>query len=179
MTTNKSWEIDDPILGRNAMLHKVLAAYSLFAGLTFCAEVCAAEGKLDYQSCFAGTTHVIQADDGIVSMSYDLIAMTPEKEGQPLSNVSGRCIGSVTIIKNDLNEIGSCELANAAGDKYMLTYARKGDPVKSEGTWKFVHGTGKFAGITGDGKWTISDLPPVSGGGAAGCGHEWGTYSVK
>jgi hypothetical protein len=37
------------------MSHKVLAAYSLFAGLIVCTQVCAAEGKYDNQSCYAGS----------------------------------------------------------------------------------------------------------------------------
>jgi hypothetical protein len=61
--------------------------------------------------------------------------MTPGTEGTPLSMISGRCVGSFTIVAGDYNETGSCEYWNAAGDKYLGIYARNGDPAKAEGTW--------------------------------------------
>jgi len=161
------------------MSHKVLSAYSLFAGLVVCTQVCAAEGKYDNQACYAGPIHLIQHADGMVSGSYDLTGMTPGTEGSLFYMMSGRCVGSFTIIGGDYNEAGGCEYWNAAGDKFFGIFARKGDPAKAEGTWHFVHGTGKFAGVSGEGKWIpLGTFPPVPNVGA-GCNHEWGTYSIK
>ena len=161
------------------MSHEVLVAYSLFAGLAFCTQVCAAEGKYDNQSCYAGPAHVIQHADGIVSGSFDLTGMTRGIEGSPFDRMSAHCVGSFANISGEQDINGSCEYWNAAGDKYFGIFARKGDPAKAEGTWRFVHGTGKFAGISGEGKWmSIGEFPPVPNVGS-GCNHEWGTYSTK
>jgi hypothetical protein len=164
------------------MSHKVLlASSSLLAGLAFCTQVCAAEGKFDWQSCYSGASHVLQHADGMVSGSYDATAMSPGTEGTPMYMLSGRCVGYFTIINGDYNESGGCEYQNAAGDKYFGVYARKGDPAKAEGTWHVVHGTGKFAGISMEGKWIpISTFPPVRTGELPpACNHEWGAYSIK
>ena len=161
------------------MSHKALVAYSLLAGLTVCTQVCAAEGKYDHQSCYAGPIHLIQHADGIVSASYDVTGMTmSDTEGSPFGMLSGRCVGSFTIVSGDYNETGGCEYWNAAGDKFAGIYARKGDPAKAEGTWHAVHGTGKFAGMTQEGNWMPIAFPPVPNV-ASNCNREWGTYSIK
>lgn len=103
----------------------------------------------------------------------------PGQEGTPFYKMSGRCVGHFSIINGELNEEGNCQWWNAAGDKLFGAYARKGDPAKAEGTWHTIQGTGKFEGITSDGKWIpVAAFPPVPNVGSA-CNHEWGTYSVK
>jgi hypothetical protein len=94
---------------------------------------------------------------------------------------SGRCLGAFSIVNGQQDENGSCEFVDAAGDKYFLVYARKGDPAKAEGTWRFVHGTGKFADMTGEGKWMPIGTFPASGmpNMSNGCNRQWGSYNMK
>jgi hypothetical protein len=161
------------------MSHIVLLGCGMVAGLAFCTQVCAAEGKYDMTSCYSGPAHVIQQGDGIIAGSYDATAMMPGQEGTPFYKMSGRCLGQFTIINGDYSETGSCQFWNAAGDKIFGVYARKGDPAKAEGTWHAVQGTGKLEGMTSEGKWMpIGVLPPVPNI-ASACHHEWGTYSEK
>jgi hypothetical protein len=151
----------------------------MIAGLTFCTQVCAAEGKYDQTSCYAGPSHVIQQGDGIIAGSYDSTSMMPGQEGTPFHQLSGHCVGHFTIINVELNENGNCQWWNANGDKLFGAYTRSGDPVKAEGTAHSVQGTGKFEGITFEGKWMpVGTFPPVPNVGST-CSHEWGTYSVK
>jgi len=111
--------------------------------------------------------------------SYEGIGIAPGIEGTPFHMMSARCVGAFTLISNDYNENGSCEFWDAAGDKILGVYARKGDPAKAEGTWHVVHGTGKFAGMTQNSKWMpVTNFPPVANV-ISTCNHEWGTYSVK
>src|SRR5215831_18826745 len=113
--------------------------------------------------------------DGITAGSYDVTAMMPGQEGTPYYNMSGRCLGQFTIINGDYSETGSCQFWNAGGDKIFGVYTRKGDPAKAEGNWHMVHGTGKFEGMTSEGKWIpVTNLPPVPNV-AGSCSHEWGT----
>jgi hypothetical protein len=161
------------------MSHRVLLGCSMIAGLAFCTQVSAAEGKYDMTSCYSGPSHVIQQGDGIIAGSYDSTGMMPGQEGTPFYRMSGRCVGQFSIINGDYSENGSCQWWNAAGDKIFGVYARKGDPAKAEGTWLAVQGTGKFEGTTSEGKWMpIAVFPPVPNVGST-CNHEWGTYSVK
>ena len=90
-------------------------------------------------------------------------------------------IADVLALKSQLDENGTCEYVNAAGDKFFGAYARKGDPAKAEGTWHYVHGTGKFAGISGEGKWLPIGVFPPTGmpDMTTACNHEWGTYNIK
>jgi hypothetical protein len=139
----------------------------------------AADFKFDQVTCYSGPTHFIQHANGIIAGSFEAIGGVPGTEGTPMYMMSGRCVGAFTLINGEVNDNGSCEYWNAAGDKYFGVFARKGDPAKAEGTWHFVNGTGKFAGITGDSKWmSVTNFPPVPNV-LTTCNHEWGTYNLK
>ena len=77
--------------------------------------------------------------------------------------------------------LATIRIGPAAGDKYFIVYSRKGDPAKAEGTWRVVHGTGKFADMSGGGKWMPIGNFPASGmpNMFNGCNHEWGSYNMK
>lgn len=161
------------------MSHRALVGCCMVAGMAFCTQVCAAEGKIDQTSCYSGPSHVIQQGEGIMAGSYDATAMTLAQEGSPYHNMTGRCLGQFTIISGEYSETGSCQYWNAAGDKILGVYSRKGDPAKAEGTWHVVQGTGKFEGMTSEAKWIpITAFPPVPNVGST-CNHEWGTYTLK
>src|ERR1700751_1206296 len=159
------------------MSRKVLC--SVFAALSFCTQVFAADGKFDGVSCYAGPVHIIQQGDGITAGSYEGNGMVPGQEGTPYYRLSGRCLGQFTLINGDYNETGSCQFWNANGDKIFGLSAGKGDPAKAEGTWHVVQATGKLEGMTSEGKFMpIAAFPPVPNI-LSTCNHEWGTYNTK
>jgi hypothetical protein len=161
------------------MSYGTLLGYGIIAGLAFCTQAFAAEGKYDMTSCYAGQAHIMQQGEGITAGSYDVVGMMPGQEGTPYRNLSGRCVGQFTSIGGDYNETGSCQFWDAASDKLFGVYVRKGDPAKAAGTWHLVQGTGKFEGMTDEGKWMpIAAFPPVPNV-ASTCNHEWGTYNTK
>ena len=47
----------------------LLLGCGIFAGLCFCTQVLAAEGKFDNRSCYSGPANVIQQGDGITAGS--------------------------------------------------------------------------------------------------------------
>src|SRR5206468_1870090 len=53
----------------DAMSHKSLLGCGIAAGLAFCTQVRAAEGKFDNLSCYAGQAHVMQQGEGITAGS--------------------------------------------------------------------------------------------------------------
>jgi hypothetical protein len=91
------------------MSHKAQLGCGIIAGLAFCTQAFAVEGKFDHMSCYAGPSHVIQQSDGIIAGSYDSTAMMPGQEDTPYYNMSGRCLGQFTIINGDYSESGSCQ----------------------------------------------------------------------
>jgi hypothetical protein len=169
-----------PIQGRNAMSRRALLASGIFAGL-LTTQIFAAEIKYDNYACYAGANHVIQHADGYMSGSFDAVLMVQGPERDPLYLMSAHCVGTFTIIGGEQEENGSCQYVSARGDKIFAVFARKGDPTKVEGTLRFVHGTGKFDGISGEGKYQDTGTYPPSGAAnmGNGCNREWGTYTVK
>jgi hypothetical protein len=159
------------------MPYRTMLISSAFILSVLSAQAIAKEGKFEERTCYAIATHIIQHADGVMSASYDAVGMTPSTENSPLRTMSSRCLGSFTEINGDHNENGSCEFVNASGDKVFLVYARKGDPAKTEGTWHFVHGTGKFSHVSGEGGWIPTDnFPPTEPNMMTSCNREWGTY---
>ncbi len=84
-------------------------------------------------------------------------------------------------IGDQVDEHGACEYVDPAGDKFFGVYARRGDAAKAEGTWHVVHGTGRFEGMTMEGKYiSIGPFPPSGAPNTTtACYRDWGTYSVK
>ena len=162
------------------MSRMTLVFSSALLASAFSTQVFAAEVKTDAQTCYTGPIHLIQHADGILSGSYAVVGSSPGVEGTPFRMMSGRCLGAFSDVCGVHDENGSCDFVDAGGDKYFIVYSRKGDPA-SEGTWRVVHGTGKFADMSGGGKWMpIGNFPPSGMPNMFnGCNHEWGSYNLK
>jgi hypothetical protein len=161
---------------------KTLAAFSALLASSLPMQAFAVEGKYDGQSCYTVQTQLISHADGYVAGSEAYVGMVPDWQGGPLFKMlSAQCTGSFVNTGDQVDEHGACEYVNAAGDKFFGVYARKGDTAKTEGTWRVVHGTGKFEGMTMEGKYMSIGPFPASGvpNTTVACYHDWGTYSVK
>jgi|SRR6516162_1896222 len=160
---------------------KALVVSSALLASCFPIQAFAAEGTYDGRSCYAVRTQLISHAEGYVAGSEAYVGMVPDWGGGPFNMLSARCAGSFVNIGDQVDEHGGCEYVNAAGDKFFGVYARKGDAAKTEGTWHVVHGTGKFDGMTMDGKYmSIGPFPPTGAPNTTtACYHDWGTYSVK
>ena len=114
----------------------------------------------------------------------DLIIYGYESKGIVLDNTESKFFDSDTvhgvgIMKIDKGKVTGSWLnkhLNPSGDFYVT----EGSHVGPESNWKFIYGTGKFAGITGEGK-TIrfTKGKPVSPGTSQGCVKVTGTYELK
>jgi hypothetical protein len=162
------------------MSQKVLLASSVLAGL-FSTQLWSAEMKFDNRACYVAQTNLIRHADGFLSGSFDSILVIEGPEGDPFYLMSAHCVGTFTVVGGKPQENGSCEFANTAGDKFFLLFARDGDPLKVDGALHFVHGTGKFEGMSGEGKYrdfAVFASPSVPNK-TNGCNRGWGTYTVK
>jgi len=138
----------------------------------------AQEGKYDAQYCVAGPVQVIAHADGYIAGVGTYVGVSPNVFPE---QTSWRCTVAWAVIGDQVDSGGTCEFADAAGDKGFGVWSRKGDVQKAEGVWHMVHGTGKFAGMSMDGKFTpIAQWSPQAGASwDAVCNHGWGTYSKK
>jgi hypothetical protein len=163
------------------MSRMTLVFSSALLASAFSTQVFAAEVKTDSQTGYAGPIHLIQHAEGILSGSYAAVGSSLGMEGTPFRMISGRCLGAFSDVSGVHDENGSCEFVDAGGDKYFIVYSRKGDPAKDEGAWRVVHGTGKFADMSGGGKWMpIGNFPPSGMPNMLnGCNHEWGSLNMK
>ena len=79
-------------------------------------------------------------------------------QGEAASDMAMRCLG----IYDDAGKVpqrqehGDCTFTDNDGDEIMATYERK---TAEGGTETLVAGTGKFAGISGTGEWTVVKFP--------------------
>ena len=153
-----------------------------FAGLSIPAF--AAEGKLDNKFCFVSkATTLIDAGDGYKVGNFEATGMRVGLEGDPLAKMEQHCVGHFTVIAGQEEDTAGCEAVDPAGDKVFAIVIRKFDSTKpiedSEASFRILHGTGKFAGITGEGKSKIVDVISRTHERMAGCSHATGTYSMK
>ncbi len=76
--------------------------------------------------------------------------------GDPMHESFQTCFGTyATVDKDKERAVGYCDGLDADGDVYWLTW----EGGRTEGPWKFVGGTGKFAGLTGGGEWKDRRMP--------------------
>tara|TARA_B100001013_G_C24532731_1_gene411469 strand:- start:173 stop:685 length:513 start_codon:yes stop_codon:yes gene_type:complete len=93
---------------------------------------------------------------------------------------SYKCNFTLEIIEMPQTEsMGFCTFVDADGDTALQRATIKGNfGGPSKGVAKFVHGTGKYEGITGDSVWNISPLPSAEQGTFQGWNEFSGTYQI-
>ena len=93
---------------------------------------------------------------------------------------SYKCNFTLEIIEMPQTEsMGFCTFVDADGDTALQRATIKGTfGGPSKGVAKFVHGTGKYEGITGDSVWNISPLPSAEQGTFQGWNEFSGTYQI-
>jgi hypothetical protein len=152
-------------------------------GLIFSIPAFAIDFKYDNQFCFVSTAnHVIQHAEGFSSGTFDTTGIRMGPEGDPFRAMAEHCVGQFTIINGEQEDHVGCEAANSAGDKIFGLATRKFSPLnpqQGEGDFRIVHGTGKFAGIVGEGKSKVTDVILQNSTQTIACAHSWGTYTIK
>ena len=165
------------------MSQTTILTSSLCAGLIFSMPALGADYKYDNQFCFvAKTTDVIAHADGFKAGNFKTTGIRMGAEGDPFRAMEQHCVGNFTVIGGQQEDNVRCEAENAAGDKVFGVATRKFNPLmpeQSEGSFQIVHGTGKFAGISGEGRSKLVDVITKTPGEMSGCAHSWGTFTIK
>src|SRR6516165_8599110 len=117
-------------------------------------SVQAAEGTDNFTNVWATTiSNTIQ--QGTRSFTtYEIDGVARNDAGGPMFNLFGlRCVG---MGSGPGSELGTCTYTDKDGDNIFMPYTGK----SGRGTYEVAGGTGKFAGITGNGEWwNVSPAP--------------------
>jgi hypothetical protein len=89
--------------------------------------------------------------------TYEVSGVHQNVQGDATTDMGMRCLGIYDDAdKARAQEHGACTFTDSDGDKIMATYERKN---AQGGIETLVAGTGKFAGISGTGEWTVLKFP--------------------
>ena len=89
--------------------------------------------------------------------TYEVSGLHQDVQGDATTDMGMRCLGIYNDAGKDrAQEHGACTFTDNEGDKIMATYERN---TVEGGTETLVAGTGKFAGISGTGEWTVLKFP--------------------
>jgi hypothetical protein len=88
--------------------------------------------------------------------TYEIDGVARNDAGGPMFNLFGlRCVG---MGSGPGSELGTCTYTDKDGDNIFMPYTGK----SGRGTYEVAGGTGKFAGITGNGEWwNVNPAPPI------------------
>jgi hypothetical protein len=88
--------------------------------------------------------------------TYEVGGVHQNVQGDATTDMGMRCLGIYDAAGKAREEHGACTFTDNDGDKIMSTYERK---TAEGGIETLVAGTGKFAGISGTGEWTVLKFP--------------------
>ena len=152
-----------------------LAAIVAVLAFTVWGSLARAE-NIDIMSCASSAVNVIASGEG-----FTLLAM--EGKGINLDNYGNKVFDNMTYHSAALFKVENGQYSGTILFKYV-------DPsgdffvgetmVGKEWNWKFLHGTGKWKGISGGGKvMPITKAKPIAPGTSQACYKITGTYELK
>jgi len=138
--------------------------------------VAQAETPYDITACYSGTITMLSQSKELTIFSMDIKGIARSNhENKVFDNCTFNCVAVVRITAGKRTGLGYCKFLDPDGDivVFEVTY------VGAEGTSKFLHGTGKWKGITGSGKFrTIARGKPITKGTAQNCSRATGTIEL-
>jgi len=133
-----------------------------------CAEM-AKEGSATDTVYFTGIYQILAQEKENLGVNFDARGIvSSEDESNPFYKASGQCLGTHMAVGGEFKELGLCTYTRPDGDQIFVSYeatGKRSDPVK--GTHTFIGGTGKCAGITGNGEFTREQLKGTPKGSGA------------
>jgi len=137
------------------------------------------EGKFEFDYCAVGETQppLVNGDKVTVSHYRNVANLRTEPAGKPFDRMSSICYGTYANLDGRQQDFGVCELTDEDGDKWYLEYHGSADGAG--GTYTAAYGTGKYAGMSVNGRYVLDFWPSAIKGGFQGCFHNTGTYKLR
>ena len=146
---------------KKIIVASVLALAVFIAFAPFSNAEMAKEGSAEGKAYYTVMVNVLPLEKGRAQLNYTAHTINSfADKDSPFYNTTGKCLGSLHVVKGEFNESGSCVLIRRGGDKIFITYKAKRKPGGTiKGTITITGGTGKCAGIQGGGEFTRYSLP--------------------
>jgi hypothetical protein len=158
-----------------------LAVCATLVGAALSADPAAAQQAYTTLECRAGTvSSLARTDDGVNIFALDHRGVQQSThESKLFHNWSQRCVGAIANLGSRRGGSGYCRNQDpATGDFVIIQFASDEQRVGS-GTFKLVHGTGKWKGVSGGGTYESSGaFRPVDEGTYQNCITSKGTVLI-
>ncbi len=151
-------------------INVILLSLFLFANFAHAKE------SYNKTNCWSGDVTVLFASEELVIYSYDVKGVSRSNdESKAFDNWAFQFVGTTKV-----------ESGKHSGQYYGMYLSPDGDIVIGEGdrngdeaTWKFINGTGKWKGVTGEGTGKlVQNTKPIAKGTTQGCGISTGTFQL-
>lgn len=124
----------------------------------------AREGKITSTLILGGSIEQIAMPPVGVHANWKAHGTVAETQGF-FAGASFRCMGTYSVKGASVTNAGMCEQTHSDGGVSVISFDQTGSPGQpSSGTWTFVGGTGRYAGVTGGGRSTTRSAPPPQPG---------------
>ena len=129
-------------------------------------------GEAEYDTYYLFDTRA-SSDIGAGTAGIDEFSgITRNVKGEgPFHDMSVHCLAHWTLINDAYKSYGSCVETDKDGDNVFTTF--------DEGTHNVVGGTGKYKGITGQARYTVTELHTTAAGRAARIVNHKAPWEIK
>jgi hypothetical protein len=163
----------------NKWKNGIAAFLTAGAVITFCLAifipVTQAEQPYDFTSCHSGTIKTLYSSKEMTILSGEGWGIiTSNHEDKAFDNCTFHVMTLIQVMGEKITETGYYKLMDPDGDLVIAETTRIG----TESISRFLHGTGKYKGITGGGKSqriVFGRIPPNT---AAACSRSVGTFKL-
>ena len=143
----------------------------------------AKEGDLSGTHSMSGTFKATKVGEDFLLVTGESMGLIVSDSGTgPFNDLSGRCVSQVLYVKGVGRNQGHCVYMDRAGDQWLLQFeapAQKLGAAAQNGTVKYLGGTGKFAGVRGEGEYAYTNLRPSADGTYQGYSKFKGHYRLE
>jgi hypothetical protein len=139
------------------------------------------EGSTSALNGYSATVKAMPLGKDRLQLTYEVMGVSISDTGVGiLHNASVRCLGALHVVNGAFDdEAGSCIYTRPDGDQVFATYKMTGKVgVGAKGTFTYVGGTGKLAGITGGGELTRTQVRPAAEGTSQSYTRSKGKYKL-
>ncbi len=156
----------------------MMEAIVIVFGVVMCISIAQAE-PFDITFCGSTTTTqtVLESKELTITTFEGKGPVRSNPENKAFDNCSYHLLGVSLQMADKVTNFGYSRYMDSDGDFVVQENLRS--PDATEGTWKFLYGTGKWKGIKGSGKTTVVIRPkPIAPGTRQGCLRSTGTFEL-